>query len=81
MSAAVVLMIGHPCSRAGDTTVAHHRYHFHRTQTSSYDRRVAASALIPVWVAVTNPTQSEVLGRNNQLIYEVETLMIIRMYD
>lgn len=81
MSAAVVLMLGHPCSRVGDPTVVHHRYHFHRTQTSSYDRRAAARALIPVWVAVTNPMQSEVLGRNNQLIYEVETLLIIWMYD
>ena len=81
MSAAVVLTLGHPCSRVGDTTVARHQYHFHRTQTSSYDRGTTARDLSPVWAAVTNPAESEVLGRNNQLVYEVETLMIIRMHD
>ena len=42
---------------------------------------MTATDLIPLWETVTNPTQSEVLGRNDQLIYEVEKLMIIWMHD
>lgn len=60
MSADVGLILGHPCSRVGDTVVARPQYHFHRAQTSSYDRQMAARDLSPVWVGVTSPVQSEV---------------------
>lgn len=69
------------CIGVCDTTATYHQYYSHRTRASSYGHLTTATDLIPLWETVINPTQSEALGRNDQLIYEVEKLKITWMHD